>query len=133
MTNVFLQFVSIQRGDSKKYEILQLIASVLDWNDEQREKAGLVRPGTAANAQSSFLKTPPLSPFHRSPSTPTLSDAYEGSRDVCQSCIYYPVALVLTSRSFGHRFWILKSHRIPLLRFVDFCNLYIPGIRLGVI
>jgi chromosome segregation ATPase len=33
VTNVFLQFVSIQRGDTKKYEVLQLIASVLDWND----------------------------------------------------------------------------------------------------
>jgi predicted metal-dependent hydrolase len=33
VTNVFLQFVSIQRGDQKKYEVLKLIASVLDWND----------------------------------------------------------------------------------------------------
>jgi hypothetical protein len=33
VTNVFLQFVSIQRGDAKKYEVLQLIASVLDWSD----------------------------------------------------------------------------------------------------
>lgn len=96
MTNVFLQFVSIQRGDSKKYEILQLIASVLDWNDEQREKAGLVRPGTAATSQNSFLKTPPLSPFHRSPSTPTLSDAYEGSKDVRQTSAHYLSSLRLT-------------------------------------
>lgn len=36
VTNVFLQFVSIQRGDAKKYEVLQLIASVLDWNDGER-------------------------------------------------------------------------------------------------
>lgn len=96
VTNVFLQFVSIQRGDSKKYEILQLIASVLDWNDEQREKAGLVRPGTAANSQSSFLKTPPLSPFHRSPSTPTLSDAYEGSRDVLHLHTHYLALILMT-------------------------------------
>jgi hypothetical protein len=33
VTNVFLQFISIQRGDTKKYEVLQLIASVLDWGD----------------------------------------------------------------------------------------------------
>jgi chromosome segregation ATPase len=86
VTNVFLQFVSIQRGDAKKYEVLQLIASVLDWNDEQREKAGLVRPGTSANSSSNnTLKTPPLSPFHRSPSTPTLSDAYDGSKDLWTS------------------------------------------------
>ncbi|PWW75290.1 hypothetical protein C7212DRAFT_352453 [Tuber magnatum] len=86
VTNVFLQFVSIQRGDTKKYEVLQLIASVLDWNDEQREKAGLVRPGTAANSSSSnTLKAPPLSLFHRSPSTPTSNDAYDGSKDLWTS------------------------------------------------
>lgn len=109
VTNVFLQFVSIQRGDSRKYEILQLIASVLDWNDEQREKAGLVRPGTAANSQSSFLKTPPLSPFHRSPSTPTLSDAYEGSRDVFNpSHTYHSVAILI-----GQQIWtsVLDSEK----------------------
>ncbi|KAF8541365.1 putative Golgi matrix protein [Trichophaea hybrida] len=83
VTNVLLQFVSLQRGDAKKYEVLQLIASVLDWNDEQREKAGLLRPGTAAQHTgsgffSSSLKTPPLTPFHRSPSTPALHDAYGG-------------------------------------------------------
>ncbi|KAL7273979.1 hypothetical protein RUND412_003140 [Rhizina undulata] len=87
VTNVFLSFVSIQRGDAKKYEVLQLIASVLDWNDEQREKAGLVRPGTAANSANNTLKTPPLSPFHRSPSTPSLTDAYEGSKDLWTSVL----------------------------------------------
>ncbi|KAI5792945.1 hypothetical protein FPQ18DRAFT_334477 [Pyronema domesticum] len=84
VTNVFLQFVSLQRGDAKKYEVLQLIASVLDWSDEQKEKAGLIRPGTTeAQAQrsasgffSATLKTPPLTPFHRSPSSPALGDQY---------------------------------------------------------
>jgi len=33
VTNVFLQFLSKQRGDATKYEVLQLIASVLTWND----------------------------------------------------------------------------------------------------
>lgn len=59
---------------------------------EQREKAGLLRPGTVAAQQqqhpgsggssggffSASLKTPPLTPFHRSPSTPALSEAYGG-------------------------------------------------------
>lgn len=60
---------------------------------EQREKAGLLRPGTVAAQQqqhpgsgggssggffSASLKTPPLTPFHRSPSTPALSEAYVG-------------------------------------------------------
>ncbi|RPA95545.1 hypothetical protein L873DRAFT_1697598 [Choiromyces venosus 120613-1] len=110
VTNVFLQFVSIQRGDTKKYEVLQLISSVLDWNDEQREKAGLVRPGTAANSSSSTLKTPPLSPFHRSPSTPTLSDAYDGSKDVSflmASQFYFPILINLLL-AMDIRIWFLR-------------------------
>ncbi|KAA8910408.1 hypothetical protein FN846DRAFT_539826 [Sphaerosporella brunnea] len=108
VTNVFLQFVSIQRGDQKKYEVLKLIASVLDWNDgalsslhrepdenadstttEQKEKAGLLRPGTAVQSSNSpatgffaSLKTPPLTPFHRSPSTPSLGDTYGDEKDI---------------------------------------------------
>ncbi|CUS14621.1 unnamed protein product [Tuber aestivum] len=118
VTNVFLQFVSIQRGDTKKYEVLQLIASVLDWNDEQREKAGLVRPGTAANSSSNTtLKTPPLTLFHRSPSTPTLGDAYDGSKDV--SFLIYPLVLlfqiILPASSYGHPCLAPKRHDfIPL-------------------
>lgn len=94
VTNVFLQFVSIQRGDQKKYEVLKLIASVLDWNDEQKEKAGLLRPGTAVQSSNSpatgffaSLKTPPLTPFHRSPSTPSLGDTYGDEKDLWASVL----------------------------------------------
>ncbi|KAI5778224.1 hypothetical protein EDC01DRAFT_719446 [Geopyxis carbonaria] len=83
VTNVFLQFVSIQRGDTKKYEVLQLIASVLDWNDEQREKAGLLRPGASNSGTSSFMSSLKTPSFHRSPSSPALGDAYDGSKDAC--------------------------------------------------
>ncbi|RPB25775.1 putative Golgi matrix protein [Terfezia boudieri ATCC MYA-4762] len=89
VSNVFLSFLSIQRGDAKKFEVLQLIASVLDWNDEQRERAGLARPGTSSSQstlptpQGSFSRaSSPLIPYHRTPSTPTLSDPYEGNREV---------------------------------------------------
>ncbi len=44
------------------------MAGYLDWTDEQREQAGLARPGTLGGS----LKLP-LSPFHRSPSTASLS------------------------------------------------------------
>ena len=111
VSNVFLSFLSIQRGDAKKFEVLQLIASVLDWNDgmhldifatkaldesltnelEQRERAGLARPGTSSTQnilptpQGSFSRaSSPLIPYHRTPSTPSLSDPYEGSREVSQ-------------------------------------------------
>jgi len=45
---------------------------VLNWTDEQREQAGLARPGTSA---SSSLRLP-TSPFHRTPSTPSLNTEF---------------------------------------------------------
>ncbi|OLN92185.1 GRIP domain-containing protein [Colletotrichum chlorophyti] len=45
-----------------------VMAGYLNWTDEQREQAGLARPGTSTN----ILRLP-ASPFHRTPSTPSLS------------------------------------------------------------
>ncbi|OLL26808.1 GRIP domain-containing protein, partial [Neolecta irregularis DAH-3] len=47
ISNLFLSFVAIPRGDGRKFEVLQLLGSLLAWDDEQREKAGLSRPGSA--------------------------------------------------------------------------------------
>ncbi|TGZ85637.1 hypothetical protein EX30DRAFT_337973 [Ascodesmis nigricans] len=85
VTNLFLQFQSIGRGDPKKYEALQVIASVLDWTDEQKEKAGLLRPGTAQHhdpptSKGGLFTSLPLSPFHRSPSTPALGTVYDSDK-----------------------------------------------------
>lgn len=44
------------------------MAGYLNWTDEQREQAGLARPG----ASSGSLRLP-LSPFHRTPSSPSLN------------------------------------------------------------
>ncbi|OCK83654.1 putative Golgi matrix protein [Lepidopterella palustris CBS 459.81] len=68
VTNYLLHFLAIDRTDPKKFEALQLIAALLNWTDEQREQAGLARPGTS----NSSLRIP-LSPFRRTPSTPALS------------------------------------------------------------
>ncbi|KAH8677394.1 hypothetical protein BX600DRAFT_125151 [Xylariales sp. PMI_506] len=71
VTNHFLQFLALDRSDPKKFQILQVIAGLLNWTDEQREQAGLARPGTASNS----LRLP-SSPFHRTPSTPTLNTEF---------------------------------------------------------
>lgn len=68
VTNHFLHFLALDRSDPKKFQILQLIASLLNWTDEQKEQAGLARPGAASGS----LRLP-MSPFHRTPSTPSLS------------------------------------------------------------
>ncbi|KDR79992.1 hypothetical protein GALMADRAFT_242182 [Galerina marginata CBS 339.88] len=43
VTNVLLSFLTTPRADSKRFEMLSLLASILSWNDPEREKAGLQR------------------------------------------------------------------------------------------
>ncbi|KAF2864047.1 hypothetical protein K470DRAFT_254373 [Piedraia hortae CBS 480.64] len=71
VTNHFLQFLALDRGDPKKFQVLQLIAALLGWDERQKEQAGLVRAGS----NSGPLKVP-LSPFRRTPSTPTLGSEF---------------------------------------------------------
>ncbi|KAK7980608.1 hypothetical protein PG989_013065 [Apiospora arundinis] len=71
VTNHFLQFLALDRSDPKKFQILQIIAGLLTWTEEQREQAGLARPGTSSNS----LRLP-NSPFHRTPSTPSLNTEF---------------------------------------------------------
>ncbi|KAF2204719.1 hypothetical protein GQ43DRAFT_408983 [Delitschia confertaspora ATCC 74209] len=67
ISNYILHFLAIDRADPKKFQALQLIASLLNWSDEEREQAGLARPGASNNS----LRIP-LSPFRRMPSSPSL-------------------------------------------------------------
>ncbi|ODQ77639.1 hypothetical protein BABINDRAFT_28085, partial [Babjeviella inositovora NRRL Y-12698] len=49
ITNLFLQFLAIQRGDKKKFQVLQLISGILGWDEQQQQQAGLVgRVGVGA-------------------------------------------------------------------------------------
>ncbi|KAG6138286.1 hypothetical protein E4U35_004409 [Claviceps purpurea] len=68
ITNHLLHFLTLDRGDAKRFQVLQVMAGYLDWTDEQREQAGLARPG----ASTGSLRLP-TSPFHRTPSSPSLS------------------------------------------------------------
>ncbi|KAF9738690.1 hypothetical protein PMIN06_008733 [Paraphaeosphaeria minitans] len=74
VTNYFLHFLAIDRSDPKKFEALQLISALLGWTDEQKEQAGLARPGTSNNG----LRIP-MSPFRRTPSTPSLNSGINDS------------------------------------------------------
>lgn len=70
ISNYILHFLALDRSDPKKFEALQLIGALLNWNDEQREQAGLARPGTSGSSNMS-LKIP-IMPFRRTPSSPAL-------------------------------------------------------------
>ncbi|SPO26430.1 related to RUD3 - suppressor of uso1-1 transport defect [Ustilago trichophora] len=49
VTNLVLQFITTPRADGKRWEMLNLIAGVLDWGEGERELAGLQR-GSGASA-----------------------------------------------------------------------------------
>lgn len=54
VTNVLLSFLTTPRADSKRFEMLTLLASILQWNDDEREKAGLQRKSGILAASSSL-------------------------------------------------------------------------------
>jgi hypothetical protein len=98
VTNHFLHFLTLDRTDPKKFQVLQLIAALLAWNDgectprllfsvisltnsvEQKEQAGLARPGGSTSAGGPTLRVP-MTPFRRTPSTPSLSTTAESPLD----------------------------------------------------
>ena len=61
VSNVLISFLSTPRADTKRYEMLSLLASILSWNDDDREKAGLQR-AHSANPSSSFWMRSPMTP-----------------------------------------------------------------------
>lgn len=84
VTNHLLHFLALERSDPKKFQVLQVMAGILAWSEgecsgcsqptilltcpEQREQAGLARPGAS---NSNFRM--PASPWLRTPSTPALN------------------------------------------------------------
>ncbi|KAL2423328.1 GRIP domain-containing protein [Exophiala dermatitidis] len=83
VTNHFLQFLALDRADPKKFQVLQLIAALLGWTEEQREQAGLARPGAHSSTGGSTsnlgsLRLPGSPLVHRTPSTPALHHEYFG-------------------------------------------------------
>jgi hypothetical protein len=45
VNNILLSFIATPRADSKRFEMLSLLATILSWTDAEREKAGLQRIG----------------------------------------------------------------------------------------
>lgn len=43
ISNLFISFVTIPRGDPKKFEVLELISSFLNWDSDKKSQAGLIQ------------------------------------------------------------------------------------------
>ncbi|GAA6056136.1 hypothetical protein JCM3770_006012 [Rhodotorula araucariae] len=52
VSNVLITFLNTPRGDAKRFEMLQLISSILSWSDDQREKVGLQRASGSLSSSS---------------------------------------------------------------------------------
>ncbi|QSS59293.1 guanylate kinase, golgi matrix protein [Histoplasma capsulatum] len=76
VTNHFLHFLALDRSDPKKFQVLQLIAALLGWTDEQREQAGLARPGTSSGFGGSLRIPSTSSLLSRTPSSPSLASEF---------------------------------------------------------
>jgi len=61
VTNVILQFLNTPRGDTKRFEMLTLLSSILQWTDDEREKAGLQRSGSPVTKSSLLSNFSPAS------------------------------------------------------------------------
>lgn len=61
VTNILLTFLNTPREDTKRFEILGLLSSILSWSDEERVRAGLQRTGANfASTASSPVRPRPL-------------------------------------------------------------------------
>lgn len=68
MSNLILQFLGVPRADTRRYEILRLMASILQWNDAEREKAGLQRQSERSSSYNFLGLGALLSSHPREPS-----------------------------------------------------------------
>ncbi|CDH58140.1 phosphoglycolate phosphatase [Lichtheimia corymbifera JMRC:FSU:9682] len=59
ISNLIIGFLMAPRGDRKRFEILTIIASVLQMTDEQKEQVGLVRPKNMRSSPSSNSSSTP--------------------------------------------------------------------------
>ncbi|EIN08480.1 hypothetical protein PUNSTDRAFT_87917 [Punctularia strigosozonata HHB-11173 SS5] len=87
VTNIVLQYITTPRGDSKRYEMLSLLATILSWNDAERERAGLQRTGSAG-------PPPPIGQRTASGQTPSKGDL--DKTDVTESFSKLWVEFLLT-------------------------------------
>ncbi|KAJ2081284.1 hypothetical protein H4R24_002461 [Coemansia sp. RSA 988] len=67
ITNLVVGFLALPYGDSKRYEILQLMSSILQFSEEQQEKVGLIRK---AGRRTPLKSTSPGTPTSESTSAP---------------------------------------------------------------
>ncbi|SCW03402.1 LAFE_0G09626g1_1 [Lachancea fermentati] len=57
ISNLLISFVSIPRGDPKKFEVLELISSFLSWDDDKKQQAGLIHSANGLRVSKTNSRT----------------------------------------------------------------------------
>ncbi|CEP64077.1 Rud3p LALA0_S10e01750g [Lachancea lanzarotensis] len=57
ISNLLISFVAIPRADPKKFEVLELISSFLNWDDDKKQQAGLILSANGIRSTSSGSRT----------------------------------------------------------------------------
>ncbi|KAI8972800.1 hypothetical protein BD414DRAFT_425485 [Trametes punicea] len=99
VTNVLLAFLTTPRADSKRFEMLSLLATILSWTDDEREKAGLQRSSSAT--QSSSTSSFPSLFGRSSTSSPASRPAELEKTDETESFSRLWVEFLLTEAAAG--------------------------------
>ncbi|KAI0783763.1 hypothetical protein C8Q75DRAFT_419351 [Abortiporus biennis] len=97
VTNVLLSFLTTPRADSKRFEMLSLLATILQWSDDEREKAGLQR----TSISPSQSKTPSIWTRALSPSSSRSSAPEVEKTDETESFSRLWVEFLLTEAASG--------------------------------
>ncbi|KAG5519207.1 hypothetical protein PMAC_002295 [Pneumocystis sp. 'macacae'] len=63
VTNLILSFITLPKNDTKRYEVLQLMSAFLQWTDEEKEHAGLIKPKNMSSENILSNLTFSLSPL----------------------------------------------------------------------
>lgn len=108
ISNLIIGFLLAPRGDRKRFEILTIIASVLQMTDEQKEQVGLLRPKNLRSSPSSNASSTP------GWQSPQQQQQNQATGEVCYSC--EPMSSV--------------SHSIGILLVIHGCLDLIPVERI---
>lgn len=88
ISNLIIGFLMAPRGDRKRFEILTIIASVLQMSEEQKEQVGLLRP---KNLRSSPSSNSSSTPGWASPQQQQQQSQATGEVVIFMGCVYEPI------------------------------------------
>ena len=123
VTNVLLTFLCTPREDTKRFEMLGLLASILSWSDEERVRAGLQRMGINPASANSPARPRPMelektdetevcgaSPHTRGavPESYLVILPSLGRVSSCRSSIRRPV--ISTGDAYTHGPWVFSTY-----------------------